>query len=35
MASFFSQKCPNHVVFEGLYICLQEDRRVKIGSMSP
>ena len=36
MASFFGQKCPNHVVFErAVTSVLQKDRRVKIDSMSP
>ena len=29
MATFFGQKCPNHVVFRGCNISLQEDRRVE------
>ena len=35
MASFFGQNAQTTLCFKGCNICLHEDRRVKLGSMSP
>ena len=35
MASFFGQKCQTTLCLKGCNICLQDDRRIKVGSMSP